>query len=167
MAHAQQKEHAADSAKVISIKQSPRTATILSAVLPGAGQIYNHKYWKLPLIYGIMGSSAYLGIQFTQQVRDTRAAYHLKKDSQGSLIDPLPNYSTDQILNDLETYKKRRDMAFVACGAFYVLNIIDAAVDAHFFNFDVSDDLSLHLAPAIPIDYRGSLSPSIKLAFTF
>lgn len=145
---------------------SPRKATIYSAVIPGLGQAYNRKYWKLPLVYGAMGASAYLGIQFTQQVRETRAAYHVKKDSEGATVDPYPNYTTDQILNDLEDYKKRRDIAFVACGAFYVLNIIDATVDAHFFNFDVSDDLSLHILPVIPSN-SAIVVPSFKLAYRF
>lgn len=166
MVSAQQSKPIVDSTLVKSSVHSPRKATIYSSIIPGMGQVYNRKYWKLPLIYGAMGASAYLGIQFTQQVRDTRAAYHLKKDSEGSAVDPYPNYTTDQILNDLDDFKKRRDIAFVACGAFYVLNIMDAAVDAHFFNFDVSDDLSMHLLPVIPAN-SANLVPSLKLAYRF
>lgn len=144
---------------------SPRKASLLSAVLPGAGQIYNHKYWKAPIVIGGIGVS-YMFIQ-----RNTEQ-YHRYKDAYIALVDGDPNtvdefngrYNAQSVLNVATTYRKWRDISYIAIGAVYILNIVDASVDAHFVRFDVSRDLSMQVAPSLSLAAQGA--PGFSLALT-
>lgn len=127
---------------------SPRKATILSAVCPGAGQIYNKKYWKLPLVYGGIGVSIYLGVRYGNDYRYWREEYRLAVDG-----DPDSNGDYTGILSEAairdnrDTYRRWMELSYITAGLFYVLQIVDANVDAHLMEFDVSDDLSLRWEP--------------------
>jgi hypothetical protein len=127
---------------------SPRKATILSAVCPGAGQIYNKKYWKLPLVYGGIGVSIYLGVRYGNDYRYWREEYRLavdgNPDSNGDYTDIL---SEAAIRDNRDTYRRWMELSYITAGLFYVLQIVDANVDAHLMEFDVSDDLSLRWEP--------------------
>ena len=139
---------------------SPRKATIYSAVLPGLGQIYNRKYWKVPLIYGGFVTLGYF-INFNNE------RYITYKQAYSDIIDKDPstnsylklkvnpiNFQDDKILQLTEQLRRAkdgsrrdRDLVVIFTAAFYALNIIDASVDAHFFNFDISDDLTINWVP--------------------
>ena len=145
---------------------SPRKATIYSAVLPGLGQVYNRKYWKVPVIYLGFGTIVY----FINWNNDN---YQLFRRGYFDLIDDDPdtqgyleieavrrnNYdlSNPTHFNNLRTalmrqkdyFRRNRDLLFISMVGFYGLNIIDASVDAHFFNFDISDDLTLKWEPSL------------------
>ncbi len=165
-----QKITAADSIDIAfeKPKHSPRKATIYSAVLPGMGQIYNKKYWKVPLVYIGFGAFGY----FIDWNNDQ---YLIYKQAYADLRDDDPNTNSFQQFNEdgrwdsqmqqfsnrLERAKdnarRNRDLVIISTAAFYVLNIIDASVDAHFFDFDISDDLTFKWVPG-PIycaDQRG------------
>jgi len=138
----------ADSSRI----HSPRRAIILSAVLPGMGQVYNRKYWKLPIIYGAGGAFAYF-VSFNQikyiKFRDALATSH---EGESVLIDGrLYPYSV--LSRGQDYYRRYRDLSVLGLGLIYFLNVVDAMVDAHFVNYDISGDLSLHVRPAlIPTD---------------
>lgn len=123
-----------------------RTATIMSAVLPGAGQVYNRKYWKLPIIYAGLGGFGYLFIvnqrQFTYYSDQLRAHY----DEDPSTINNS-GYTGEQLQVLKGDYRKNRDLGIIGCMVIYALNILDANVDAHLKTFDVSDNLSLQIKP--------------------
>lgn len=127
---------------------SPKKAIILSAVVPGAGQIYNKKYWKAPIVWAGLGACGYL-IQYNHKLyKDYRNAL-LQRVNLGS-TEPdkyIDLYSTDQLLTLQDQYRQNRDLFIIAGTVFYVINMVDALVDAHLFTFDVSDDLSLRWQP--------------------
>ena len=127
---------------------SPRKAALLSAILPGAGQVYNKKYWKLPIIYaGAAGLTYSFQFNHSRYVK-YRNAYKYRIDDDASTTDDYIGVYTDDNLNTLQKYYHRyRDLTVIGFAALYALNIIDASVDAHLFTFDVSDDLTMNVAP--------------------
>ena len=149
-------------------KPSPKRALWLAIVLPGAGQIYNRKYWKLPLIYGGFVGCAYAINWNSQMYHDYAQAYMDIMDddpntqSYNSFLH-LGNTITDSNKSRYqELFRKRkdrfrryRDLSIVATAAVYALSVIDAYVDASLSEFDISDDLSLHVAPTIISDQMG------------
>lgn len=139
------------SPKKISYKgrHSPRKAAIFSAALPGLGQIYNRKYWKLPIVYGGFAGLGYgLGVNHKNWKTYSDAFRIVANDTAISSFSlDGRNYSQSQLRELKNYYKRNRDMFIIFTGVLYVLNIIDATVDAHLFDFDVSDDLSLHIEP--------------------
>ncbi len=131
---------------------SPRKASILSAVLPGAGQAYNKKYWKMPIIYAGMFGLGYLVKVNNEDYRVYKEAYKYRLDGDpGTTDDFVGIYSDQDLLTLKDYYRRNRDLSAIGIGLLYVLNILDAAVDAHLYNFNVSDDLTLNITPmAIP-----------------
>ena len=136
---------------------SPKKATIMSAVLPGLGQIYNRKYWKLPIIYGGFAGLVY-SIGFAdKRYQGFKEAFILRVDGDPATIDKYDpqlindetKYSQDGLLQLKDYYRRNRDLSYILTVGLYVLNIIDANVDAHFFDFDISKDLTLHINPLI------------------
>jgi len=143
-----------DSTKTVvtikNVKHSPKKAALLSAVLPGAGQVYNKKYWKLPIIYAGTAGLVY-SFQFNQsRYVKYRDAYKYRIDNDVSTTDNYIGIYSDDNLNTLQKYYHRyRDLTVIGFAALYALNIIDASVDAHLFTFDVSDDLSMKIEPTL------------------
>lgn len=129
-------------------KHSPNKAVIYSAICPGLGQVYNKKYWKLPIIYGAGGAFAYF-VGFNQlKYKKFRDAYVNGKPNTQALIDGI-YYDYDILPRGRDYYRRYRDLSVLGFGVVYFLNIVDAMVDAHFFYYDVSDDLTMRLEPAI------------------
>lgn len=139
---------------VVTIKKgvshSPKKAALLSTILPGAGQVYNKKYWKLPIIYAGAAGLAY-SFQFNQsRYVKYRDAYKYRIDNDASTTDDYIGIYSDDNLNTLQKYYHRyRDLTVIGFAALYALNIIDASVDAHLFTFDVSDNLSMKVEPTL------------------
>lgn len=129
-------------------KHSPKTATIMSAIIPGLGQIYNKKYWKLPIIYSGLAIAGYFVYTNQTQFKLYTDAYVKRFDDDPS-NDTLTYFSTNNLLTISEYYRRNRDISIIVTAAIYVLNIIDADVDAHLFSFDVSNDLSFKINPVI------------------
>ncbi len=137
-------------------QHSPTTATIRSAMLPGLGQIYNKKYWKVPVIYAGLGASGYFIVRNTRQYNEFRDALIARNDPDAT--DAYQGIYTEQQLNTIKsTYRRWRDLSYISFIAVYVLQVVDANVDAHLYDFDVSDDLSLRLAP-----WSGGCSANIR-----
>ncbi len=145
---------------------SPKKATTLSAILPGAGQIYNKKYWKVPVIYGAIGASLYFAFDQRNQFREFKSAYLSRVDSDPNTTDNLYTgiYSDQNLLSLIEFHRRNRDLLFVLAGLGYILNVVDAAVDAHLYYFDVSDDLSASFRPSVKYDqFSNSFMPAMQL----
>lgn len=129
-----------------AIYYEARKATIMSAILPGLGQAYNKKWWKVPIVYAGIGGFGYLF--YTNQQNFNFYGKNLKYENDGD-----PNtinetkYDSDQLLTLKNDYRKYRDLGIIGCVVIYALNIVDANVDAHLKTFDVSDDLSLQIKP--------------------
>jgi hypothetical protein len=140
----------------MTLKHNPRTATIRSALVPGLGQIYNKKYWKLPIVYGALGGCAGVFAYNLTNYKDTRFAYRVKYNMRvnqtdsalytqiNSLLKPLDEeslrYYRDQFRRDI-------DYSVLFFMILWGLNVVDATVDAHLKSFDVGPDLSLQFKP--------------------
>ncbi len=132
---------------------SPKYAILRSAIIPGWGQITNKKYWKLPLVYGALGTTGYIFFRNIKQFKEANAAYKNAIDgidSNNSLI-PEPYHSVisnpELIKNFRNEVRQNVDYSVLFFIAFWGLNVVDAAVDAHLKTFDVSDNLTLQLKP--------------------
>ena len=129
---------------------SPKKAALFSTALPGLGQAYNKKYWKIPIIYAGFAGLAYSYSINQSKFKTYRNAYKYRIDSDPNTIDAYVGVYTDENLNTLQKYYHRyRDLSVIGIAALYVLNIVDASVDAHLFKFDVSDDLSMQIEPTL------------------
>ncbi len=150
-------------------KHSPKLASVLSAVIPGAGQVYNRKYWKVPIIYAGLGGLGYLFLNSQDQYSYYRKNLINEADGDASTINETP-YGQDQLQSEKLRYRKFRDLSAFGLIAVYAINIIDANVDAHLKTFDVSNDLSLQLnAKPLLSNYNGQLTcnAGIGLKLTF
>lgn len=126
--------------------RSPRKAALFSAVLPGLGQAYNRKYWKIPILYAGFGVAAwYLNDNLTN-IRLYKDAFIAENDGNPTTINNT-GFNTDQLQRLIDQYTEWRDLSYIAFGIIYILNIIDASVDAHLFYFDVNEDISMNLRP--------------------
>ena len=135
---------------------SPRKAAIRSAIIPGWGQIYNKKYWKLPIVYGALGACGGIFFYNLGNYKDTRFAYRVKYNmrvfrSDSALYSQIKKQLQPLSEESLRFYRDqyRRDIDYSALVFILLwgLNIIDATVDAHLKSFDVSPDLSLQIRP--------------------
>jgi len=144
-------------------RHKPKRATLYSAVLPGAGQIYNRKYWKAPIVWGGVGLCAYLIADNTRKYERYRDGYVALVDNDPATVSEFDGANANSVRDVADTYHKWRDQACIALIAVYVLNVVDATVDAHFVRFDVSPDLSMELAPAPLVAGQGALGLSLAL----
>ncbi len=151
----------------LSLKHSPSKAALYSAILPGAGQVYNKKYWKVPVLYAGLGTLIYF-IKFNDDKYDIyKDAFIKRVDGDEGTVDDYVGIYSDQDLQRLkEFYRRNRDLSIIGVSLLYVLNIVDASVDAHLFYFNVSEDLSLNWSPSL-INQKGSLIPGMNLAIKF
>lgn len=133
---------------------SPRKATIFSAVLPGLGQAYNKKYWKIPIVYAGMGAFGYLTWSNQNQFNNYRNAYMKLANNEPN---DYPDFNKEALINKMDGYRKQRDLCILGMAAFYAIQIVDANVDANLFDFDISDDLTLRIVPQLQ---SGILNPA-------
>lgn len=138
---------------------SPKKAMIYSAILPGSGQFYNHyakpkgkryTFVKTPLIYAGLGATAFFTYSNWNQADRTRLEYFHRIDNDGELKFPeYAIYDSQGLIDKHRSFKRRRDLSMVGFMLVWGLNVLDAGVEAHFVNFDVSPDLSLNLRPQL------------------
>jgi hypothetical protein len=153
----------------------PSKAAFYSAILPGLGQIYNRRYWKLPIVYGAIGTGVYAYVYNDNLYDRFRTAFKRRRagfiddefyDVNGSGIVPgSPDLSDEALQDAQERYQRDRDLALLITIGLYAFNIIDANVDAHLQQFNVDDDLSLDLKPYL--EYHPITSdPNYGIALT-
>ncbi len=147
---------------VVEKLHSPKKAALLSALVPGLGQIYNKKYWKLAIIYPAMGGIVY-GFSFNQKnFKVYRDALRVRYDGDPNTIDQFALYSDERIVTMKNYYQRYRDLCVIGFAAVYLLQVIDAAVDAHLYYFDVGPDLSLRWSPQVT---PGASGPTYGVGF--
>ena len=143
-------------------RPNPKKALWLAIALPGAGQIYNRKYWKLPIFYGGIAGCVYAITWNNQQYRDYQRGYlDLMDDDPNTqsynsflhlgtkITEENKSYYQNVFKKRKDKFRRWRDLSIFAAVAVYALSVIDAYVDASLSDFDISDNLSLHIAPAI------------------
>lgn len=118
---------------------APAKAAFYSAILPGLGQAYNKKYWKIPIIYGAIGTSTYFYIRNNNNYHEVLDALKLKKEGKPNQYDNLDETALERAVTG---FKKDRDLAMFITIGFYVLNILEANVDAHLPDKKIDDNLS-------------------------
>jgi len=141
---------------------APSRAAFYSAILPGLGQVHNKKYWKVPIVYGAMGTSLYFYFDNNKKYNQYRDAY--KRRLAGFNDDEFQYLDNDRLIRAQRFYQRNRDLSLLITAAFYILNVVDANVDAHLMQFNVSDDLSV-----TPDVYQNDINqmPNVGLTLNF
>jgi len=169
----------------------PIRSTMFAAALPGLGQIYNRKYWKVPIVYAGFGALGYAVTVNTKSYNTFITAYQdftdivPETDSYVDMLFDMVSLSPEEydpvlfpksakpnttswvnttLLNGVEYYRKYRDLSYIGIAAWYLLTIIDAHVDASLFDYDITDDLKASVIP-LNFNYAG-VSPGITFAIT-
>ncbi len=138
---------------------APSRAAFYSAIFPGMGQIYNRRYWKVPLVYGAIGTGIYAYTWNDDRYDRFRTAfkrrqagftddefYDIRTPNDG-ILPSEPDLSNAALEDAQESYQRDRDLALVITIGLYILNIVDANVDAHLKQFNIDDDLSFDVQP--------------------
>ena len=147
--NAQENDNAEDT--VLVKKHSPTRAAVYSAVLPGLGQAYNKKFWKIPIVYAGFTVFIYFIISNNQEYQQYNDAYRYVATGDTTYTDNelVFQYSEEQLRDSRDFYKRNMELSIILGSIWYILQIVDASVDAHFFEYDISDDLSIRLDPLI------------------
>ncbi len=154
---------------------APSKAAFYSAILPGLGQVYNKRYWKVPIVYAVIGTGVYAYLWNDGKYNDYRSAFKRRQAgftddefwdarNPGGEIPDTPDLSTDALQDAQERFQRDRDLALLVTIAMYALNVVDANVDAHLKQFNIDDDLSLDMRPYLDLNPVNN-SPSYGLAF--
>lgn len=152
---------AKDTLKSVDIDPlTPAKAAFYSAILPGLGQAYNKKYWKIPLVYGAIGTSLYYYIDSNKKYHQYRDAY--KRRLEGFTDDEFDYLDEARLISAQKFYQRNRDLSALFVVGFYVLNIIDANVDAALIQFNVNENLSLK-----PDVYMNDVTLKANVGLTF
>lgn len=159
-----------DSVAVSSPSHSVKKAMILSAIVPGSGQIYNHRampkgqkkaFWKVPLIYAGLGATGYFLVNNQLTQKALKAEYNNRMN--GSATDPQWEQYDDQgILTLYNQYLDRRDLSILGFAAVYAFQVADAGIEAHFVRFDISKDLSMQIRPSILYNGQAGINASFN-----
>jgi hypothetical protein len=170
---------------------SPRQATLMAMALPGLGQIYNDHWWKLPILYGGTGAAVYgfnwnnrqyklyreAFVEFTQyldaKTLDPEFPYP-KPNGWDKLFKPggtaeniNPQHFQDILKKNKNYFKRDRDLLLIVMGGIYVIQILDATVFAHFYEYEISEDLSMQILPNIKYDAPGGVKTGVSFTLRF
>ncbi|HCO20155.1 MAG: hypothetical protein HXL67_07290 [Cloacibacterium normanense] len=146
-------------------KYNPTKAGLYSAVFPGLGQYYNKKYWKIPIVWGAVGTGVGIIVYNDKQYRRYRTAFLAELNGQPHEFDDLPYVDATVLGNTQDRAKRQRDYAIAITGVLYILNIVDAVVDAHLY--DQKKDPDLAIKPTIIYDDLGVVNGKAGLSLSF
>ncbi len=122
---------------------APSKAAFYSAVLPGLGQAYNKKYWKIPIVYAALGTGIYFYVSNDKEYNRYRDEYKRRLAGNSALTGEFPGVSDDGLINAQQTLKRRKELSLLITIGIYALNIIDANVDAHLLQYNVDENLAI------------------------
>jgi len=143
---------------------APARAAFYSAIVPGLGQAYNKKYWKIPIVFGAIGTGVYFYSTNNQEYQRYRNAY--KQRLKGLDDEFKGQYNDATLINAQRTFQRNRDLSLIVTIGLYVLNIVDANVDAHLRQFNVNDNLSFQ--PEIyPTDINQQQNIGLTMTYSF
>jgi hypothetical protein len=170
----------------------PLKATMLAAALPGAGQIYNRKYWKVPFAYAGFGGLGYAVAyntkwyntyikayqDFTDKVPETDSYTDLIRSIPPEEYDPVlhpdtyepstASWVSDQLIRQIDYFRRYRDLSYIGIGVWYLITILDANVDASLFDYDVNENLDITLAPfQVPLYNFAGVGVNLTLKINF
>lgn len=146
---------------------APSKAAFYSALLPGMGQVYNKRYWKVPIVLGAIGGSIYMYTFNNDNYQRFRTAFKRRQagftDDEFNGEGTLPFFDVDRLQNQQERFQRDRDLWLVVAIGMYALNIVDANVDAHLKQFNIDDDLSIDFEPYFDLN-QVTNSPNYGMA---
>jgi hypothetical protein len=149
-----------------TLKLNPTKAGLYSAVLPGLGQFYNKKYWKIPIVWGAVGAGVGIAVWNDNQYRKYREYYIAKLNgTPNEFVDSHPWLDKVALGNAQDRAKRQRDYAIAITGLIYILNIVDAVVDAHLYESRHDPDLSF--SPAVIQDQYGIAPPKTGISLSY
>lgn len=151
-------------------RYSPRKALLYAAVVPGLGQIYNKKYWKLPLVYGGFAFTGYYINWFSKKHSEYKVQLFsniTEAPNNEYYRNPTSGYTTSQLRQIVDNARRNRDFFIIMFGATYVLQIIDAHVDAHLKEFDLNPNLQVSIEPSMEQNPMIGRSTGVSLVFRF
>lgn len=157
--------------KIISIETyskrfNPRKALLYSAILPGLGQVYNKKYWKVPLVYGgLIGLISVVDFYNKAGIKYRNDLFDLLNN--GGTVSPALGLSEAQLRTIIDSARRQRDYFLIIAGFFYVLQLIDAHVDAHLKEFDLNPKLKVKIEPMMDSNYYTGTSTGIAIKLRF
>jgi len=150
-------------------RYSPRKALLLAAILPGAGQVYTKKYWKLPLVYGGMGYTAYWAGKYQQGYKKYKLQLfdNIEQNLGENGVNPESGLTTSYLRTIVDRYRRERDFMIVLMGAIYILQMVDAHVDAHLKEFDLNPQLQVSIEPTMTQDAMMGRQTGVSLIVKF
>ncbi|WP_232834905.1 DUF5683 domain-containing protein [Pleomorphovibrio marinus] len=163
----EEEEELSDEERIPGYKD-PNKALLFSLLVPGGGQVYNEKVWKVPLIYGgILTSIYFLEFNNRRYKRFIDALDIIRDPSSPPEANPFPNLNQDGIIRNVNFWRRNRDTMYLVFAGIYALGIVDAFVDAHLSGFDISDDLTLKFEPSVEplMANTSSIGIALKLKF--
>jgi len=153
--------------KLVDKRHSPKKAIWMSAILPGLGQGYNKRWWKIPIIYAGFAGLGYGLYHFSTNYNGYRGAYRIAVDGDSTTNASFKGTSSaDELKFYRDSNKRNLDIMSVITALWYIINIVDAAVDAHLFHWNVDDKLALDIQPMIP-QMSGKGVAGLNLQFSF
>lgn len=186
------KEEVIPADSTILQSHSPVRASLYSAIFPGLGQIYNRKYWKLPLVYAGFGALGYsvtfnltnfskyknAYIDFTDDIPETQSYLGVIGGNLNPAdFDPVLHPDTydsqqeewfsEQLKNNMDYYRRNRDLSYIGLVGLYLINIVDATVDAHLFDYDIGNDLSMKIEPRLMYAGRNMNTLGLQVSIAF
>lgn len=164
------RKYRSDTLSGIKVKRhSPLYATLFSLAVPGLGQAYNRKYWKIPIVYAGLGGLGYALYYTTSNFYGYRNAYRLQVDEDPNTYGEYKGVNNSAELKSYRDYYKRYvDLTAILTGVWYALNLVDAAVDAHLFDWNMKDDIHLSWRPVVlPSQNQASVAPGVHINLSF
>lgn len=152
----------------IVIPPNPKFAALMSLVMPGGGQLYNGRYWKLPIIYAAYGTAIYF-IQFnSKETNKFKEAYLLSKEGKTPPGFP-PGIQPEAYLNQYKYHRSNLELSYVSLGIIHLVQVLEAYVDAHLHTFDITDDLSVapQLQLGLDVNQPLSFTPGVSMRLQF
>ncbi|WP_040251102.1 DUF5683 domain-containing protein [Psychroserpens mesophilus] len=122
---------------------APSKAAFYSAVLPGLGQAYNKKYWKIPIVYAAIGTGIYFYVTNDKEYDRYRDEYKRRLAGNSAASGEFPQVSNDGLINAQQTLKRQKELSLLITIGLYALNIVDANVDAHLLQYNVDENLAI------------------------
>ena len=167
-------------AQEVKPQHSPKKAGIMSALLPGLGQVYNKKWWKVPIVYAGIGGIGYMAYSNRSNYKLFLTAYKIKTGNLEPGVTPsetaiqlTEHYQASQLQAYKDSYRRDFELWSIILVAWYGLNIVDDVVDGHLYTYDISDDLSLSVDPVFSIPetpglcFSGGQQTGLSFSFNF
>lgn len=147
-------------------KQDPQKAAMLSAVLPGLGQLYVGQVWKVPVYYGTFMVLGHLMYTNNRLYNIFRQSLFAEVDGNPNTVNPFPRFAEASLRRNTDSFRRNRDYMVIIAGLVYMLNIADAHIAAHLNEFDINDELVINYAPAIGnINGMAYAGMGVKISF--